>query len=289
MDTGHRATRSDSVVVTGAGHVLGPCDPSPYLKVRKNRKFMGTQDDLAVTAAGRALEAAGLGGSALGERAGLFLAVGYIPFEESHTDLLLAGSLDVDGRISMARFSTDAFTTLNPLLTFRCLSNMPAFHVSVSFDLQGPYLVSYPGPGQLYLALEEATSALASGAIDVALVAGVAHQRNFLVEHHYARIEPPVPAERLADAAGCLILEPASQAGARARMRLLELAIDYVPHHPLEDALTAQECAEGADLPGEELGPASLPVLLSLAGRVPVRHTVSSRDGIRASSGWGPV
>ena len=54
----------------------------------------------------------------------------------------------------------EAFAALNPLLTFRCLSNMPAFHVSVNFDVQGPYFVTYPGAGQLYLALEEAVDAL---------------------------------------------------------------------------------------------------------------------------------
>src|SRR5216683_2228045 len=79
------------------------------------------------------LESAGRGGQALGERAGLYMAVGSIPFEREHTDLLLRRSIDPDGRVSMARFSTDAFGALNPLLTFRCLSNMPAFHVSVNF------------------------------------------------------------------------------------------------------------------------------------------------------------
>ena len=38
--------------------------------------------------------------------------------------------------------------------------------------------VNYPGPGQFYLALEAAAAALADGTIDVALVGGVAHQRN---------------------------------------------------------------------------------------------------------------
>ena len=41
---------------------------------------MGVQDDLAVVAAGQAAASAGLG-NALGERAGLYLSVGYLPFE----------------------------------------------------------------------------------------------------------------------------------------------------------------------------------------------------------------
>src|SRR5439155_5672677 len=157
----------------------------------------GVQDDLAVVAAGRALASAGLGGAPLGERAGLYLVVGHVPFESADLDPLLAASTD-EGRFSMARFSTAGFRAVNGLLTFRCLPNMPAFHVSTSFDVQGPYFVTYPGPGQFYLALEEALAALAEGEIDLALVGGAADQRNFLVEHHLGRLAHPTPPGRLA-------------------------------------------------------------------------------------------
>src|SRR5207253_861874 len=93
--------------------------------------------------------------------------------------------------------------------------NMPTFHVSVNFDVQGPYFVTYPGPGQFYLALEAACTALAEGEVDVALVGGVAHQRNYLVRYHFSRLELPVAAEDLQDAAGCLVLERAGAARAR--------------------------------------------------------------------------
>jgi hypothetical protein len=238
---------------------------------------MGPQDDLAVVAAGRALESAGLGGP-LGERVGLFLAVGYIPFEEKDIDLLLGGSLE-DGRFSMERFSTDGYTRVNPLITFRCLSNMPAYHVSVNFDLQGPYFVTYPGPGQFYVALQEALSALESGRVDAALVGGVAHQDNFLVRHHFRRVEPP--AERLLDSAGVLVLEAAARAGSRARGRLLGWSLDYRPADPFESADGFEETgADGA------MGPASLPVALARNGRGRLRHELRSRDGFVASSDW---
>jgi hypothetical protein len=254
-----------------------PCDPAPYLKVRKNRKMMGPQDDLAVVAAGKALAAAGLGAS-LGERVGLYAAVGYIPFEESEIELLLQGSLE--GRsFSMKRFSTDGYNAVNPLLTFRCLSNMPAFHVSVNFDLQGPYFVTYPGPGQFYVALDEARAALAAGRVDVALVLGVAHQQNFLVRHQFGRLDPPQT--NLSDAAGCLVLERADRAAGRVRGRLLEADLSYQPGDPFETGVTPSE--SGADA---SMGPASLPVALATAGSGRVRHQLRSRDGIVASSVW---
>ena len=83
--------RADLVVTGTAAIVLGgehgetSCDPIPFLKVRKSRKFMGVQDDLAVVAAGRALQQAGLGTN-LGERTGLYAAIGFIPFDQSEID-----------------------------------------------------------------------------------------------------------------------------------------------------------------------------------------------------------
>ena len=269
MDQRSQSAACDSIVVTGLGHVvLSPCDPTPYLKVRKNRKFMGVQDDLAVVAAGQAAASAGLG-NALGECAGLYLSVGYLPFEQADIDVLLENSADERG--------------LNPLLTFRCLSNMPAFHISVNLDIQGPYFVTYPGPGQFYLALEEACVALASGSIDIAFLGGIAYQQNFLVRHHFARID--LPAGRLLDAAGCVVLETATHAaarGARVRGRLLSYELSFHPRNPFEEAGSSEECgADGA------MGSASLPVALSLGQRRSLRHELKTRDGICASSCWG--
>lgn len=185
----------------------GSVDPSPFLKSRKSRKYMGLQDDMAVVAAGRALEAAGLT-APLGPRVGLYLAVGHIPFEEKDIVPVLEASLDEAGDFDIGRFSRVGYPRANPLLTFRCLPNMPAFHVSVNFGIEGPYFVTYPGLAAFYDALEEATIALGRGRIDVALVGGVAHQENFLVRHHFARgLDASAPKEELADAAAFLVLE----------------------------------------------------------------------------------
>jgi len=240
---------------------------------------MGVQDDMAVVAAGMALSDPGLRGE-LGERVGVYLAVGYIPFEKTTIDELLEGSTDEHG-FSMQRLSTAGYSGLNPLLTFRCLSNMPAFHISMNFDIQGPYFVTYPGAGQFYLALEQACLAIESGAIDVAVVGGVAHQKNFLVERHFQRIASPP--NRLEDAAGCLILERASHAaqrGAPVKARLLEYRVSYRSHHPFEEVIDS--CEAGAD---PAMGAASLPVAVS-SGRGAVRHELLARDGICGSSTW---
>ena len=197
----------DSIVLSGLGCATTlPCPSGEYLRTPKNRKFMGAQDHLAVCAAGQALAAARLTASDLGARAGLFLAVGFIPFERDDIDALITSSLDGD-RISLERFGRDAFAVVNPLLTFRCLPNMPAYHVSACFDIQGEYYVTYPGAGQLYAAIEEAVDALTSGRIAIALVGAVADQTNFLVTHHHQRLRPPVPPTELRDVASTRVHE----------------------------------------------------------------------------------
>ena len=289
MDEGPRTEAADSVAFTGLGHVLGaPCDPRPFLRVRKNRKFMGLQDDLAVVAAGRALESAGLANAALGERAGLYLTVGYIPFERADIDSLMEGSLS-NGCLSMKLFSTTGYNAINPLLTFRCLSNMPAFHISVNFDVQGPYFVTYPGIGQFYQAFEQARTALATGEVDIALVGAVAAQRNFLVEHHHARLQPPVRAKALADVAGCLVLETESHArkrGGTVRGHLEKYELAYNPFDPFEQPPEFHEQFDSDEYPPGKLGPASLAVALSLKPSGTLRHEAQTRDGFRVSSQW---
>ena len=162
----------------------------PWLKSRKMRKFMGKQDQLAVAAAGRAAADAALDEPTLRERAGLYLCVGHIPFEGSQLQAIASGSVR-DGEFCMERFSTTAFERANPLLTFRCLPNMPAFHVSLNLGIRGPYFITYPCAGQFYLALECAAAALESGEVDVALLGAVADQNNFLVAYHFCRTPGP--------------------------------------------------------------------------------------------------
>lgn len=286
------------IVVTGVGCVaLGPTDPptldpSGHLRSKKTRKFMGTQDDLAVLAAADALAQAGLAAEQLGEQAGLFAVVGYIPFNRQDIDPVLADSLEGE-HFSMVRFSSGGFQRAHPLLTFRCLPNMPAFHVSANFNVQGPYFVSYPGVGQVYAALEEACVELDSGRIASALVFGVAHQRNFLVEHHFSRIEPPVAAGTLWDAGACVVLERAERAaarGARARIELLEVTQRYTPHSAIFEQATQREQATGAHLREGAHGPASLFALLFDAlcagNRGEIVHTVDTRDHLSAQSRW---
>jgi hypothetical protein len=244
------------------------------------RKFMGLQDEMAVTAAGRAIESAGLADRISGERTGLYVAVGHIPFEAEDLKALKTASAP-DGVLSMRAFSSDGFNAVNPLLTFRCLPNMPAFHVSSAFDIQGPCFVTYPGAGQFCVALERAASSLAAGEVDVAVVLGVANQRNALVEHHFRRLDDPVDAADLTDEAGAIVLERGATDRARATLESRE--IRYLPHDPFGSPPEHDPGTGGAADPPVELARAIE------AGGSPIEQRISTRDGIVAALGWGPA
>lgn len=110
MDSRTDSDHSDSlaIVATGLGRfvvgdVAAVCDPLPYLRVKKLRKYMGVQDDLAVVAASRAVTAAGLSAPELGERAGLYWATGYIPFERLERPVPAASLRDAAGCLVLER------------------------------------------------------------------------------------------------------------------------------------------------------------------------------------------
>jgi 3-oxoacyl-(acyl-carrier-protein) synthase len=213
-----------------------PLDVSSWLKSRKSLKFMGKQDLLALRAAGLAVQEAGLPEETLRQRTGIYLSVGYIPFERSNVESLARNSSQ-NGRFSMDLFSTAALGEVNPLLTFRCLPNMPIFHVSLNLGVQGPSFITYPGGGQFYVALEQAIGALQRDEVDAALVGAVCDQDNFLVERHFKRLKPTQDWV-LADAAGFLVLEKRSTAARRSAPLKAEWVgseIRYEPFDPFQE------------------------------------------------------
>jgi hypothetical protein len=119
----------------------------------------------------------------------------------------------------------------------------------------------------------------------------VADQRNFLVEHHFNRLEPPVQASRLANAAAFLTIERAADArarGAAGRARLTDYGLTYAPGDPFT-ATTPTECVSrhGACEPAAlHWGPASLALALAETAGGRVSHRARTRDGFTAGSTW---
>jgi 3-oxoacyl-(acyl-carrier-protein) synthase len=242
MDKTSRSHPRNPVVLTGIGYEISPeverylitgsgnipemplshdCNPSAFLRVRKTLKFMSKQDRLALSAAGKALRDSQVPPEILTEKCGVFMAVGYIAFRRADAEELCRYAQDYEG-FSMKRFSTEGFDRINPMLAFFCLPNMPAHHLSANFDLQGPYLITYPGSAQFYTALLEAVNRLQEGNIQAALVGATADQSNFLTQNQYQKLfrEKLVFA---ADAAAFLVLELAEHAESRGKQALARL------------------------------------------------------------------
>jgi len=300
MDKTSRPIVANPIVVTGIGREVSPdvrdwlrgrvkdisaldlswdCKPVEYLRAKKTLKFMSKQDRLAVAAAGEALTDSGIEEQRLRLECGVFIAVGYIPFAQENADKLIALSQQ-DNRFSMKKFAAEGFHRINPLLAFSCLPNMPAHHISVNFDLQGEYFVTYPDTLQFYLALSEAVERLQEGQMEFALVGGVADQTNFLVKHHYKKVNPET-VRFDADAAAFMVLERDDHARARGSkplMQLSSLALRY-------DERTTSEDTSSPEI---TFGAADLPVWLSAFLQSPIyrfRH-VYQVNGFIAESTW---
>ncbi len=314
MDSEINSKFSDSLVVTATGTCVlnhpaflrlatsllidEKMDLKPWLKIQKTKKFMGKQDQLALIAAGRCLQQAKLDETMLKQRTGLYLVVGFIPFEHSEIQNLASHST-VDGKFSMQRFSTEGLDAVNPLLTFRCLPNMPAYHISANFGIQGPYFVTYPDAGQFYLAIEQAKMALLNNEIDVALIGAVADQDNFLVQHHLKRILDPQQLTQ-SDSAGFICLECENSAVDREAdilFRLDDFHYDYKAPNYLQQIPASTEAfysSPNAALEFERelssFGPPSLAISLHLnqtnSSKFNVQHRLVSSSGLTCSSEW---
>jgi 3-oxoacyl-(acyl-carrier-protein) synthase len=253
------------------------CRPSAFLKSLKSQKFMSKQDRLAVSAAGKALDDAGLPAGEAHATTGLFLCVGYIPFERDEAESLCARS-QVDGRFSMDVFTTAAYASINPIRAFSCLPNMTAHHLAVNFGIQGEYFLTYPGRAELGLALREAAERLRDGGVTRALVGGVADQTNFLVTHHHTKTSPASP-RALTDAAGFVLLERHSAALREGR----------APRCTLEIRQGGDSGAAPPEL-GLELGAAELPLVVAafLSGDSPaLEHVAGGCSSVWSRSGAG--
>lgn len=240
MDTQTPELPADPVKIVGYGLVapegLAPgnetgCDVAPLLKDRKSIKFMSKQDKLGLAAAVAAVKHAGLGETELKTRTGIYLAMGILPFEQDQIEELGNHSA-TNGKLDPQRYSTEAFQRMNPLLTFKCLPNMPVFHISYNLGIHGGYFITYPGVGQWFKALENACLDLRDGQIDYALVGAAADQRNMLVRHHVRRTDPGA-LDRLIDSA-CVLVLARGEDPRPALATIRDLELSYEPTDPFQ-------------------------------------------------------
>lgn len=215
-------------------------DVLPYLKQPKLKKYLSKQDRLAIIGFANLLNQLKGDINEIISKSGLYLCVGYIPFEED-TIRRLAEESQIDGLFSMAAFSSKGVSAINPLTTFKCLPNMPAYHISSTFNLQGPSFTTYPGVGQLYQAMEMALLDLEMKKIDYAFIGAVCDQNNFLVSNFHERLGFK---NTLADASGFCCLSSQDQTWCLDAWNLVSHNIKYQSFDPLSVGYSKKDKAQ---------------------------------------------
>src|SRR5262245_15847129 len=150
-------------------------DARDYLerKDRKSLKIMPRAIQLAVAAARLAVQDAGLSAGLDPERFGVVLGSGTIPSEMTDLGPAAQACLDpASGRINMAAWGLQGLPRIPPMWMLSHVPNMPACHVSILHNAQGPCnSVTQTELGGL-LALGEAWRLLVRDRGDVFLVGG---------------------------------------------------------------------------------------------------------------------
>ena len=263
---------------------VGSVSVAPFLRGarRKLAKYMSPTTAMAVLAAGRALEAAGLLES-LGDCA-LYVAADLIAFDLGEVSGALEASRAETGGLDLARLGRDGLRRCHPLMPFKMLLNMPLGLVSIVFGLRGENQIVYPGAGQAGVLLETALRGIHRGRLQRVLLGGTAHRTSLLPSCARERAGDGRPST---DAAAFVLLEsePAARergAAARGAVRSVELGAPPV----------GAELSSGIDLPGALdmdralgfTGAAALPLALAVAlERGATTVAVGDEDGARVT------
>ncbi len=189
-----------------AAVVAGP-DLRPWLKRRKDAKLLARPSELALAAAGAALQ--GFAGDRA--RLGLFLGVGREPPDTGESESCLAAS-EREGALDEALLAGPGRDLYPPLLPLKTLPNMALAHVSINLDVMGENGAWAGGREAGCVALHAAWWCVAEGRLEAALAGGA----DSLVDLGSARDRLRVGAEGPpGEGAAWLLLESAEHAADR--------------------------------------------------------------------------
>lgn len=154
--------------------------PEKYVTQRKSLKVMARDIQLAVAAAGSAMKDAGIHGQAgsSAERWGVIVGSGVLNHELDELAQSVSGCIGADGDLDLRRFGEDGIPGLFPLWLLKYLPNMPACHISILYDLQGPNNTLTAGTSSGLQAVGEALRIIQRGDADLMLAGGAESKLN---------------------------------------------------------------------------------------------------------------
>jgi 3-oxoacyl-[acyl-carrier-protein] synthase II len=155
---------------------------------RKAVKLMSRDIQLAVIAANEALVSAGLVTKGIDpekvninpERTAINLGAGLISCDLVELAPAVAVSI-ADGKFDIRRYGKEGLELMTPLWLLKYLPNMPACHIGIIHDLQGPSNTITCAESSAHLAIGEAAQIIARGNSDVELAGGAEAKVNPIV------------------------------------------------------------------------------------------------------------
>jgi 3-oxoacyl-[acyl-carrier-protein] synthase II len=146
-------------------------DPLTYVYKKKFLKVMSRDIQLGVSAAALAMRDAKLqAGSVAPERMGVEFGAGHISFTPEELAEAARDYFDPSERQGYARWGEGSMGRIAPLWLLRQLPNMPACHVAIEYDAQGPNNTITSAEASPLLALQEAMRVIHRGQADVMVV-----------------------------------------------------------------------------------------------------------------------
>jgi len=114
-------------------------NPRDFVENRKALKVMSRDIQLACAASMLAFQEGGIDISKINpERSGITMGAGLLDNEIDEIAACIRNSLDESGNFQMTKFGSEGIRTLFPLWMLKYLPNMPACHISIMYNLQGP-------------------------------------------------------------------------------------------------------------------------------------------------------
>ncbi len=155
---------------TGAIDDFGPLDKGHKKTIRKGLKVMCRESLMGVAAAQLALSDAGLGPEDTDPvRTGITFGCDYMLTVPDEFIEGVQQCLDEEGQFEFTRWATDGMPKMSPLWLLKYLPNMPASHLAIFNDLQGPNNSLTLREAASNAAVTEAFNAILRGTADMML------------------------------------------------------------------------------------------------------------------------
>lgn len=148
-------------------------DPKKYVKQRKSLKVMARDIQLAVGGAQILVEDAALDVEQVDPtRFGVNCGAGLIATDLDELGGPIEHSVNGTKRFDLKKWGTEGMEQLFPLWMLKYLPNMPACHISITYNAQGPNNSITAGDASSTLAMGEAYRVISRNAADLFIVGG---------------------------------------------------------------------------------------------------------------------